>query len=578
MANNADSPPRARCLVLYSHVPDFRHPEATEQRRLQRRRVRALSKFFAEHGVQCVLDQYAEDDPPSNWNEWLEHEMRTCHCLLLVMSPAFRQAYDQQQIDDTLLRRFDQEPDVRTNQDLLRMASRLIHAKLLDEMCTTTSPSSSSAATTDIDSQAHSQMSTTAGHGAHESRPRRCFKRSLVHPLFFNRVDTECLPQLLQWRKQFCIPDQLSLEREGDVRNLYAAVLGVPLPECTKPKLRPGTLDFDSFMSQDSSITDAPTSERHGGDFIAGSGGRGHSHAVHIEGNVQLRAQGGGNQCRRCCAARVQNSRFQFAQAASHHGCAAASAEDDDAGAAVSDWSSNDSGDSFDSFSSVDSSSSGSTSSSNSGSRGAGDDDGHDSVFDSGYSHQRQHSRECQAEDDRHTQACQVEDGDFSNASLTWPRPSSDTCTSLGDSVPDRGTPLGYTACNEHFILSDNSRKVNVDPASNSHITNASTKSSHTVTVPISNDQHAQLLHVHQNGHREPRTKSPASARLASSQQACARRTTAQQSVHNHLDPRQQCASKPSAKTAGSPERNGNSLPPTKPPQSKYYTRDFPVS
>ena len=78
-------------FISYAHYPTLsRHDHMREEERSrQRQRVLSLSNILRSYGVDTVLDQYHEDDPPDSWPMWMEENIRHCKWVLMVCTESY---------------------------------------------------------------------------------------------------------------------------------------------------------------------------------------------------------------------------------------------------------------------------------------------------------------------------------------------------------------------------------------------------------------------------------------------------------------------------------------------------------
>lgn len=103
MAAAVSVPEQATCsslapqvFISYTHDPSdpsvsmsaFERGKKKEEHRLY---VYLLSQYLREHGVDCTIDQYVEDDPPHNWGQWMEEKVKESDHVIMVCSPAYCQ-------------------------------------------------------------------------------------------------------------------------------------------------------------------------------------------------------------------------------------------------------------------------------------------------------------------------------------------------------------------------------------------------------------------------------------------------------------------------------------------------------
>ncbi len=72
-----------RVFVSYAHEPIDDHRE----------RVLELTESLRLRGIEAVVDQYVEHDPPL-WPQWMMHQVRDSDFVLCVVSPAYRERAD----------------------------------------------------------------------------------------------------------------------------------------------------------------------------------------------------------------------------------------------------------------------------------------------------------------------------------------------------------------------------------------------------------------------------------------------------------------------------------------------------
>ena len=211
-----DDPLPRRCLILYSHVPDFSSPDAAQERERNIRRVVDLSNKLRERNIACRVDQYDNSSPPCNWFQWLEDQIEWCESVLLVISPAFYNAFCSRPTTPFIeqsQRDFEDVPEVELNQKLLKLACAMVAEKF--------------------------------GHGTSDGSngmvPDMGIRspRARVHPIFFDKVRPEFVPKMYCTTTSYCLPKTLSVDQPGDMRKLYAVLGQESLPE-TAPKPLPG--------------------------------------------------------------------------------------------------------------------------------------------------------------------------------------------------------------------------------------------------------------------------------------------------------------------------------------------------
>lgn len=62
----------------------------------QRRRVRSLAEELREGGVDAVIDQFVEDDPPY-WPTWMQDQLEQADFVLCVVSPMYRERFESRE-------------------------------------------------------------------------------------------------------------------------------------------------------------------------------------------------------------------------------------------------------------------------------------------------------------------------------------------------------------------------------------------------------------------------------------------------------------------------------------------------
>lgn len=72
-----ESPPRV--FISYSHDSDE-----------HRRNVLAFAQSLRGNGIDAVLDQYVESDPPLSWPQWMTNQIDSSDFVILVMTPEYR--------------------------------------------------------------------------------------------------------------------------------------------------------------------------------------------------------------------------------------------------------------------------------------------------------------------------------------------------------------------------------------------------------------------------------------------------------------------------------------------------------
>ena len=75
-------------FFTYSQYPSTQH-KSEKERAEHRGHVQQLSEKLCEYGLSTVLDQYVEDEPPSNWAQWFEDNIEKCDWVLMVFSEAY---------------------------------------------------------------------------------------------------------------------------------------------------------------------------------------------------------------------------------------------------------------------------------------------------------------------------------------------------------------------------------------------------------------------------------------------------------------------------------------------------------
>ncbi|CAH1250232.1 RIPK1 [Branchiostoma lanceolatum] len=118
------NPEQKRVFISYTVDPDT-DPHRTPRQRdshiaLQRERVRALSDTLRHNGVDSVIDQYLEQNPPHIWTRWTEDEIHMADYVLMICTPNYLQC---------VTGRKDEEA---TSEYKVRFEGKVIYAKLAD--------------------------------------------------------------------------------------------------------------------------------------------------------------------------------------------------------------------------------------------------------------------------------------------------------------------------------------------------------------------------------------------------------------------------------------------------------------
>ncbi|XP_019620788.1 PREDICTED: adapter protein CIKS-like [Branchiostoma belcheri] len=92
-SNQHEEVQRKKLFISYSMDP---YPVGTrsdrerrDDRRTQRRRVRALADKLRQYGVDAWIDQYQEYIPPDSWTNWMEKQITKADYVLMICSPHY---------------------------------------------------------------------------------------------------------------------------------------------------------------------------------------------------------------------------------------------------------------------------------------------------------------------------------------------------------------------------------------------------------------------------------------------------------------------------------------------------------
>ncbi|XP_066266020.1 uncharacterized protein [Branchiostoma lanceolatum] len=123
-AQMSRNPEQKRVFISYTVDPDT-DPHRTQRQRdsriaLQRERVRALSDSLRTNGVDSVIDQYLEQNPPHIWPRWTEDEIHMADYVLMICTPNYLEC---------VTGRKDEEA---TSEYKVRFEGKVIYAKLAD--------------------------------------------------------------------------------------------------------------------------------------------------------------------------------------------------------------------------------------------------------------------------------------------------------------------------------------------------------------------------------------------------------------------------------------------------------------
>ncbi|KAI8506825.1 hypothetical protein Bbelb_152644 [Branchiostoma belcheri] len=69
--------------------------------KLQRRRVKSLADALRQNGVDCMIDQYAEYNPPDMWTTWMQNQIVQADYVLMVCSPHYLECVMGQKSSDS---------------------------------------------------------------------------------------------------------------------------------------------------------------------------------------------------------------------------------------------------------------------------------------------------------------------------------------------------------------------------------------------------------------------------------------------------------------------------------------------
>ncbi|XP_078583380.1 uncharacterized protein LOC144866058 [Branchiostoma floridae x Branchiostoma japonicum] len=88
-----DSGTRRAKKVFISYSQDPYNNSDPSQRsadiQLQRRKVKSLADELRQNGVDCMIDQYAEYNPPDMWTTWMQNQIVQSDYVLMICSPHY---------------------------------------------------------------------------------------------------------------------------------------------------------------------------------------------------------------------------------------------------------------------------------------------------------------------------------------------------------------------------------------------------------------------------------------------------------------------------------------------------------
>eukprot|EP00058_Branchiostoma_floridae_P001168 XP_002586656.1 hypothetical protein BRAFLDRAFT_105686 [Branchiostoma floridae] len=113
-----------RVFISYT-VDPYIDPTRTSRQRdshiaLQRERVRALSDALRINGVDCVIDQYVEQNPPNIWTRWTEDELHMADYVLMICTSNYLQCVTGKKDEEA------------TSEYKVRFEGKVIYAQLAD--------------------------------------------------------------------------------------------------------------------------------------------------------------------------------------------------------------------------------------------------------------------------------------------------------------------------------------------------------------------------------------------------------------------------------------------------------------
>ncbi|CAH1250229.1 Hypp8819 [Branchiostoma lanceolatum] len=93
-----------RVFISYSQDPhnntDPSQRDADIQ--LQRTRVKSLADELRRNGVDCMIDQYAEYNPPDMWTTWMQNQIVQADYVLMVCTPHYLECITGQKSSESL--------------------------------------------------------------------------------------------------------------------------------------------------------------------------------------------------------------------------------------------------------------------------------------------------------------------------------------------------------------------------------------------------------------------------------------------------------------------------------------------
>jgi hypothetical protein len=81
--------PSPKAFISYTRNPTTGPTQTSQTGERHKLDVRWLSDTLRRFGITTVLDQYKEDDPPPNWPQWMEDNIKRCQWVLMICSEAY---------------------------------------------------------------------------------------------------------------------------------------------------------------------------------------------------------------------------------------------------------------------------------------------------------------------------------------------------------------------------------------------------------------------------------------------------------------------------------------------------------
>ncbi|XP_019620785.1 PREDICTED: uncharacterized protein LOC109467283 [Branchiostoma belcheri] len=118
------NPEHKRVFISYTVDPYTDTSRTARQRdshaALQRERVRALADALRHNGIDCVIDQYVEQNPPNLWTRWTEDEIHMADYVLMICTPNYLQCVTGKKDEEA------------TSEYKVRFEGKVIYAQLAD--------------------------------------------------------------------------------------------------------------------------------------------------------------------------------------------------------------------------------------------------------------------------------------------------------------------------------------------------------------------------------------------------------------------------------------------------------------